>query len=255
MIVEARLDIRASRWRKKAALKRRSAVMRKKQRATADSLMGARFRELRNRLRPDLASAQEFGDALRVTAQTVRNWEHGRHIPVPQQRAVCKLLGCAPADLWSPPGEMTLREARETIQDAAETLQEARQVMEQISQKMEQMRQEMQEAEEQSWQEIQEVRELYKMIVAKLMSMISVADVVPHGVETVQEWIRTAEINGYKESVGLGSLATGRAWRAYFMRDVAADFLRDVAKVVMPHWPGNDNGDNGDGGNGGQGAA
>src|SRR6516225_4557458 len=164
MIVEARLDIRASRWRKKAALKRRSAVMRKKQRATADSLMGARFRELRNRLRPDLASAQEFGDALRVTAQTVRNWEHGRHIPVPQQRAVCKLLGCAPADLWSPPGEMTLREARETIQDAAETLQEARQVMEQISQKMEQMRQEMQEAEEQSWQEIQEVRELYKMI-------------------------------------------------------------------------------------------
>lgn len=215
----------------KAALKRRSAVMRKKQRATADSLMGARFRELRNRLRPDLASAQEFGDALRVTAQTVRNWEHGRHIPVPQQRAVCKLLGCAPADLWSPPGEMTLREARETIQDAAETLQEARQVMEQISQKMEQMRQEMQEAEEQSWQEIQEVRELYKMIVAKLMSMISVADVVPHGVETVQEWIRAAENSGDKE---------------------IADFMRYVAKVVMPNWPCNDNGDTG--GNGAQGA-
>jgi DNA-binding transcriptional regulator YiaG len=213
----------------------RSAVMRKKQRATAeDSPMGERFRELRNRLRPDLASARDFGDALRppVTSQTVLNWEHGRHIPRSQQRAVCKLLGCEPADLWSKPGSETLRWATETLQEATETMVQQHREMFQM---MEQMRQKMQEAAEQSWKEIQEVRELdakiYKVIVAKLMSKNSVADVVPHGVETVQEWIRAAENSGDKE---------------------IADFMRYVAKVVMPNWPCNDNGDTG--GNGAQGA-
>src|SRR6516225_935823 len=113
--------------------------MRKKQRATAeDSPMGERFRGLRNRLRPDLASARDFGDALRppVTSQTVLNWEHGRHIPRSRQRAVCKLLDCVPADLWSPLGSETLREVTKKIREAAETLHEGSQIMEQMRQEM-----------------------------------------------------------------------------------------------------------------------
>jgi DNA-binding transcriptional regulator YiaG len=144
--------------------------MRKKQRATAeDSLMGARFRELRNRLRPDLASAHELGDALRVTAQTVRNWERGQHIPVPRQRAVRRLLGCDPADLWEPPGYPTLREK-----------------IEEMFREMKGRRANLREAVEQSWKELQEIdAKRHKAIVAKLMSMISVAAVAPDAVETV----------------------------------------------------------------------
>jgi transcriptional regulator with XRE-family HTH domain len=67
--------------------------------------MGSRFRDLRLRLRPELARHQDFADALHVTAQTVRNWEHGRPIPDRMKRAICKLLGCDLTDFfidWKP---------------------------------------------------------------------------------------------------------------------------------------------------------
>ena len=65
-----------------------------------DRRMGARFRDLRLRLRPELARHQDFADALHVTAQTVRNWENGRPIPDKMKRAICKLLGCQLADFY-----------------------------------------------------------------------------------------------------------------------------------------------------------
>jgi hypothetical protein len=66
--------------------------------ATDDRRMGARFRELRLRLCPDLARHQTFGDALHppVTAQTIRNWEHGRHIPDKAKRASARSSAAIP---------------------------------------------------------------------------------------------------------------------------------------------------------------
>ena len=80
---------------------------RRRWRPTADDRqMGARFRELRLRLRSDLEKHQAFGDALHppVTAQTVRNWQHGRPIPDKMKRAIAKVLGCQPADFYEPVG-------------------------------------------------------------------------------------------------------------------------------------------------------
>jgi DNA-binding transcriptional regulator YiaG len=74
--------------------------------------MGARFRELRLRLRPDLAKHQAFGDTLQppVTLQTVRNWEHGRHIPDKAKRAIGALTGCDPEDFFADVGAPLKRE-------------------------------------------------------------------------------------------------------------------------------------------------
>ena len=68
----------------------------------ADRRMGARFRALRLRLRPDLARHQAFAESLRppVTSQTIRNWEAGRPIPDKMKRAICALIGCKLTDFY-----------------------------------------------------------------------------------------------------------------------------------------------------------
>jgi hypothetical protein len=102
-----------------------STRKKKKQRTTAeDRRMGERFHKLRLRLRPDLVTAEAFGEALRppVTGQTARNWERGIYpIPVRDQRAICKLLPCDIEDLFAAP-DAPLR--REMTPPAPKTLEE-----------------------------------------------------------------------------------------------------------------------------------
>lgn len=84
-------------------MQRGNAAKRKRR----DQAMGEQFRLMRLRLRPDLADRQKFADTLRVSAETVRLWEKGNHITDAQKRAICKLLGCDPADFYLRPGELT----------------------------------------------------------------------------------------------------------------------------------------------------
>jgi DNA-binding XRE family transcriptional regulator len=55
------------------------------------------------KLREQLELTQkDIADALGVTEQTVRNWEHGKAVPrltIPQMKILCRLLKCPIEDV------------------------------------------------------------------------------------------------------------------------------------------------------------
>lgn len=75
-----------------------------------DVAMGARFRELRLWLRPDLANPDRFGVAMvdngrpPISGQTIRNWERGGIASLAALHRVCEFLGCHPREFYAPIG-------------------------------------------------------------------------------------------------------------------------------------------------------
>jgi transcriptional regulator with XRE-family HTH domain len=74
---------------------------------------GARLRDLRLRLRPDLTKVQ-FAALLGTSVEEVRQFEIGK-VPIPdvRERVWCKIVGCEIADLQGAVGEPTLQQKLE----------------------------------------------------------------------------------------------------------------------------------------------